>query len=54
MHILKDMAWRSNLICKQDNYQSQKRHSAHQEWELDTILEKKKKKESHITYAHIF
>jgi hypothetical protein len=26
MHNLKDLTWRSNLICKQDYYQSQKCH----------------------------
>jgi len=53
MHILKDLTWRSNPICKQDYYQSQKCHSAHHEWELDSTLEKNEKKKSHITYAHI-
>jgi hypothetical protein len=53
MHILKYLTWRSNLIHKQDYYQSQKCHSAHQESELDSTLEKKKKKKkSHIIYAH--
>jgi hypothetical protein len=53
MHILKDLTWRSNLIHKQDYHQSQKCHSAHQEWELDSTLEKKINKKSHITHAHI-
>lgn len=44
MHILKYLTWRSNLIHKQDYYQSQKCHSAHQESELDSTLEKKKEK----------
>ena len=53
VHILKDVTWRSNLIHKQDYHQSQKCHSAHQEWELDATLRKRKKKKSHITYDHI-
>jgi hypothetical protein len=54
MHILKYLMWRSNLIHKQDYYQSQKCHSAHQESELDSTLEKKRKRKKKPHYIRSF
>ena len=48
VHILKDPTWRSNLIRKQDDHQSQKCHSAHQEWEQDASLGGGKKRSYYI------